>query len=266
MLQKIRYKNTPIRFDDAGEGIPIVFLHGYLESLHVWDDFICPLSEKYRVITIDLPGHGETGFIEETSSMEFMAETVKAVLDYLNIGKYFLFGHSMGGYVTLAFLELYSENLFGFSLFHSKPQPDPPQAIENRKRSIELIKQGKKELVVNTQIPLGFATGNLDKFKEEVDFLKNIAKKTPNEGIIAALNGMMQRPSRENLLANTNLPFLFILGKKDNFLPFDTIYSTTKTPKQSNCLILENSGHMGFIEEKEKALDGIVNFIKSVKT
>ncbi|MBN2521018.1 MAG: alpha/beta hydrolase [Bacteroidales bacterium] len=264
MIQIITYKDMPIRFDDGGEGTPVVLLHGYLESLNIWDDFASPLSEKYRVIAIDLPGHGETGVIDETSSMEFMAEIVKAVLDYLEIEKCFLIGHSMGGYVTLAFLQLYPERLSGFSLFHSKPQPDTPAAIENRKRSIKLVKEGKKELIVNTNVPNCFASINLEKFKDEVEFAKQIARKTPDEGIIAALNGMLQRPSRDKILAETELPFLFILGKQDNFITFNDIYPTFKLPKNGKFLILDNSGHMGFMEEKDKALEGVIYFIDSI--
>lgn len=265
MLNDINYKNISIRFDDGGEGIPVVLLHGYLESLNIWDGIACKLSEKYRVIAIDLPGHGETGIIEEASSMEFMAETVKVVLDYLQIEKCILFGHSMGGYATLAFLERYPERLLGFSLFHSKPQADTEVAVENRRRSIGLIQQGKKKLIVNTNVPNSFANDNIDKFKDELEFAKKIAMHTPDEGIIAALKGMMHRPSREKILFGTSLPFLFILGKKDNFLPFNDIYSLTKMPAKGEYLILENSGHMGFIEEKENALKGMFYFIEKHK-
>ena len=265
MIQQINYKNISIRFDDGGEGIPVVLLHGYLESLSIWDDFVCPLSEKYRIITIDLPGHGETGIIEDIASMEFMAEIVKAVLDFLEIEKCILIGHSMGGYATLAFLELYPERLLGFSLFHSKPHPDNPAAIVNRKRAIELIKESKKELIVNTNVPLGFANSNLEKMEEEVEFAKQIARKTPDEGVIYALNAMMLRPSREKLLRETDLPCLFILGKLDNYITFNDIYPTFKLPKNGRFFILENSGHMGFLEEKEKALEGVISFIESCK-
>ncbi|MBN2520471.1 MAG: alpha/beta hydrolase, partial [Bacteroidales bacterium] len=177
MLKKIVYKGISVRFDDGGEGMPVVFLHGYLESLNIWDDFVCPLSEKYRIITIDLLGHGETGHIGEVSTMEFMAETVKAVLDFLHIDKIVLIGHSMGGYATLAFLELFSEKLTGFSLFHSKAQPDSPAAVENRLKSIQLVKEGKKVMIVNTNIPNGFANDNLEKLKPEIEFAKQIALK-----------------------------------------------------------------------------------------
>ena len=265
MIKKITYKNISIRFDDGGEGTPVVLLHGYLESLHIWDDLACPFSEKYRVISIDLPGHGETGIIGDTSSMEFMAEVVKEVLDHLKIDKCIFFGHSMGGYAALAFLELFPERLIGFSLFHSKPQPDPPAAIENRKRGINLVNEGKKELVVNTNVPMAFADANLEKFKKEIEYAKQIGRKTPNEGIKAALKGMMERPSREDILMNTNFPVLLILGKQDNYIPFVTMYEQIKIPKKGIHLILEKSGHMGFIEEKEKSLEGVMSFIESCK-
>jgi pimeloyl-ACP methyl ester carboxylesterase len=258
MIQKITYKGVPVRFDDGGEGKPVILLHGYLESLNIWDDFICPLSEKYRVITIDLPGHGETGVI----TMEFMAETVKAVLDYLKIEKCVLVGHSMGGYAALAFLELFPEMLIGLCMFHSKPYADTTAAVENRKRAIKLIKEGKKEMIVSTNVPNGFANKNLDKLNDDIDFALEIARKTPDEGIIAALNGMMRRPSRETILVQTQLPFLYILGEQDNLITFNDVYPVFKLPKNGRFLVLKNSGHMGFMEEKEKTLEGMISFVE----
>jgi pimeloyl-ACP methyl ester carboxylesterase len=259
---KIPFKGVTIRFEDYGEGFPVVLLHGYLESLNIWDDFTCPLCEHVRIITIDLPGHGESGIIGEIHSMETMAEAVKSVLDFLKIEKCMMTGHSMGGYVTLAFLEKYPERLAAFSLFHSKPQADTEMATANRIREIELVKEGKKELIYTINIPKSFANDNLEKYSQQIEYARKIASATPGEGIIAALNGMMARPSRETLLANTTLPFLYILGKKDNYLPYETILSTTKLPLNTTLITLESSGHMGFIEEKKKCLDGIIKFIK----
>jgi pimeloyl-ACP methyl ester carboxylesterase len=261
MLKKISYKNTTIRYDDGGDGIPLVFLHGYLESLNIWDDFVCKLSEKFRIIAIDIPGHGESGIIDEIHTMEQMADVVKYVLNALKIEKCLLIGHSMGGYVTLAFLEKYPEMLYGFCLFHSKPQADTEAVKLNRMREIELIREGKKNDIINTNIPKAFATENIEKFHEELTYSKKIALQTQNEGIIALLKGMMIRKNREEVLKDTNIPFLYILGKKDNYIPYEIIIKSTKLPKHTTILTLENSGHMGFFEEKIKCQHAISDFI-----
>jgi pimeloyl-ACP methyl ester carboxylesterase len=261
MIKTIQFKKAIIRYSDQGKEIPVVLLHGYLESLSIWDDFSTSLTKYCRVIRIDLPGHGESGIIGETHTMERMAESVKAVLDYLKIDKVYLIGHSLGGYVTLAFFELFSERLFGFSLFHSHPLADTPETKENRKREIGLVMEGKKKLIYNVNVPRAFADENLEIFKKQVDFAKEIAGRTEDKGIIALLKGMMKRPDRRNLLAGAALPFLWILGKKDNYIPYQTIINTVEIPGNGELVTLQKSGHMGFMEEKEKALEAVLGFV-----
>ena len=105
MTQNIKYKNISIRFREEGEGEPIILLHGYLESLNIWDEFLEELSKRFRVVSIDLLGHGKTGNIGQIHTMDMMADAVNFVLVHLDISKCTMIGHSMGGYVTLAFLQ-----------------------------------------------------------------------------------------------------------------------------------------------------------------
>ena len=111
MDDKVYFKNTGIRYKAEGSGTTIVLLHGYLESSDIWDKFSGELKHEFRVISIDLPGHGKSGIVADIHTMEIMAETVNAVLDELDIDKCILIGHSMGGYVTMAFADLYLKNL-----------------------------------------------------------------------------------------------------------------------------------------------------------
>ncbi len=261
MYNTIDYRNTTIRFKDEGKGTVIVLLHGYLESLEIWSEFSAKLAEFCRVISIDLPGHGKSGVIGKVHTMELLAQTVKSVMDHLHTHNYFLVGHSLGGYVTLAFLELFPECLSGLSLFHSHPFADSDEAMQNRNREIKLVENGKKDLIYKVNIPKAFATDNLKKFREQVDNAKEIARDISGEGIVAVLNGMINRPDRSDILANTSLPFLWILGKKDNYIPYKDIVKKVELPKYGKLITLENSGHMGFMEEKKKSLETILGFL-----
>ena len=261
MYHTIDFNNTTIRFKDEGKGTVIVLLHGYLESLEIWSEFSTELAKFCRVVSIDLPGHGKSGVFGKMHTMELLAETIKAVMDYLNTGKYFMVGHSLGGYVTLAFLELFPECLSGLSLFHSQPLADSNEAIENRKREIKMVENGKKDLIYTVNIPKAFAADNLEKFSEQVDSAKEIARDIPGEGIIAVLNGMIDRLDRSDILVRTSLPFLLILGKKDNYIPYEAIVKKIELPKHGKLITLENSGHMGFIEEKKRSLDAILGLV-----
>lgn len=259
MIQTISYNNSTIRFNDSGTGMPIVLLHGYLESLDIWEEFENKLKSHARIISVDLPGHGKTGCFGEVHTMDFMAEVVNEVLVFLKIDKCVMIGHSMGGYVTMAFLEKYADKLSGFSLFHSSPFADTPEKAENRTREIKLVQALKKAQLYTEHVPKTFAPHNIDKFILQIGYAKIIAQRTPDAGIIAALEGMKQRPDRSNLLKNTNLPFLYILGKHDQFIP-QQILDKIQFPVNHKILVLENSGHQGYIEECEKSADEILNY------
>jgi pimeloyl-ACP methyl ester carboxylesterase len=255
---KIDYK---IRYKDSGNGPVILLLHGYLESLKVWNILVDELKHDFRIIAPDLPGHGHSEVSEEVQTMDSMAEAIMHLLYHLNIENCFIIGHSMGGYVALAFLEKYPKMVNGISLFHSSPFADTEEKKLNRDREIELIKTGKKEQIYNTHTPKTFANENVPIFSEQIEKLKSTAKKTDDNGIIAVLEGMKIRPDRSALLKNTKTPVQYIIGKKDNFIPFDII-GRLGLPENAVLVILENSGHMGMFEEKDKSLQAIRNFVK----
>ena len=262
-IHTIKYKSANIRYKTDGQGKAVVLLHGYLESLEIWDSFATELSKTHLVISMDLHGHGESETIQNEASVEIMAEGVKAVLDYLKIEKVVMIGHSMGGYAVLAFAELWPGLLLGFGLFHSISWGDLPEKKIARDREIELIKEGKKQLIVNVNIPRGFADDNLEKFKTEVDRAIAIASKTTDDGVIAALNALKSRPDRTHILEKAEVPVYFAVGMKDNYIPVEKLLNLSKLPKNKQITVFENSGHMAFIEEQAYALDEIEVFLRT---
>jgi pimeloyl-ACP methyl ester carboxylesterase len=240
-------------------------LHGYLETSEIWHAFALKFAEKFRVITVDLPGHGMSDSYGDTHTMEFMANVLKEILDSLSIKKVFLTGHSMGGYVTLAFVELFHNYLTGYSLFHSQPFPDTPETIEKRMREIEITKEGRQEIFYPESIKKMFADSNLVEFHWAVQRSKEIASELVGEGIIAVLNGMMIRPSRLAVMEKGRVPCLWILGEMDNYIPCEAIQARVKLPANARIVVLKNSGHMGFIEEKDKSIEVITEFIEYIK-
>ncbi|MBS0011282.1 MAG: alpha/beta hydrolase [Bacteroidales bacterium] len=260
MTKNIDYKQGEIWYRDEGEGDVIILLHGYLESSEIWDGFAAGLAASYRTIAIDLPGHGKSGVFGDEHTMDFMAETVKAVMDAEGLDKAMLTGHSMGGYVALAFVEKYPHRLYGYCLFHSHPFADTDELIDNRKREIKIVESGKKDIIYPVNIPRMFADFNTEKFTEAVEHNKLIASGISAEGIIAVLNGMISRPSRLDILEQGEVPLLFIAGKHDNYIPFEEVKNRIRIPANGEMLVLEKSGHMGFVEEKEKTLKAIMNF------
>lgn len=261
MKSHLLINNNKIYYSDIGKGITIVLLHGYLESSETWNDFSIELSKKYRVVSFDIPGHGDSEVISEFHSMEVLSKVILKSLRKLKVDKCFMIGHSMGGFLTLMIHELYPELLSGFCLFQSHPFADTEASKKKRLREIDFVKEGKKDLIARFNIPNAFANDNYELFKPEIGNAVKIALQTSKEGIIANVHAMISRPDLSESLKNSGIPFLIIAGKKDNYIDFNTIISKIKIPENSELYVLENSGHMGFIEEKIESANIISQFI-----
>ena len=258
------FRKGKIHYTDSGNGQVIVLLHGYLESSAIWDGFGKRLASEFRVIAVDLPGHGLSDIYEETHTMEFIATAVKELIDSLDLKKVVLAGHSLGGYVALAFLELYPDYLSGYSLFHSHPFSDSKEAVEKRLLEIEIVKTGKKELMYPENITRMFAPSNLERLPGALSRSKEIAAVIPGEGIIAVLKGMILRPSRVSVMEEGRIPCLWVLGLMDLYIPCDVIQLKVNLPSNARVVVLKESGHLGFIEEEERSIEVIRDFVKGV--
>jgi len=262
-MRYLRYKNVNVRYNTSGnpENPAILLIHGYLESLEIWDGFADDLSEFLYVISLDLPGHGSSGVLSSVHRMDEMADAVYEVMKQAGVEKVHVAGHSMGGYVALAFRERYHHLTLSCILFHSTCYPDTPEKQQNRNREIALIREGKRDTIISTNIPRGFANDNLEKFSAEVERAQKIASGCEEQGIISLLNGMKERPGRCILLRDDTIPILVIAGRKDNYIPVNLALGIQYLGKNVKVKVLENSGHMGFIEEREESVKMIKDFI-----
>ncbi len=239
----------------------VVLLHGYLESMLVWDEFVPLLYKRARVVTLDLPGHGISEVKGEIHTMEYLAGTVKGALDALGVERCTLVGHSMGGYVALAFLEQWPERLEGLVLLSSTPNPDSEEKRENRRREIAIVKSGRKEMLARAAAETGFAAENRARMKDSIEELQEQVFLTEDAGIVALLNGMMERPDRNELLRTTPVKHLFILGCRDEYIPRDAAETMTAAHPEAEVCWLEHSGHMGFLEQPEATAEALLRFV-----
>ena len=259
----IKAAGCALRVSDSEKGERcIVLLHGYLEALEVWESFAKLLKTRYRVVTLDLPGHGISEVKGEIHTMEFLADVVCGVLDALEIDKCTLVGHSMGGYAALAFAEKYPLRLDGLVLFHSTPNADSEQKKKDRNKEIELIDAGKKELLAKMTSGKGFAADNRGKFSDVIEDLTELVGITEDEGIKALLRGMMQRKDMNGMLRESKVPQLFIFGRKDEYINAETAEKIAAEHPQARAVFLEDSGHMGFFEQPEVAAAALTEFIE----
>ena len=257
----IEFHGKTINFQDEGSSDEVlVLLHGFMNNLEVWKNFVLDYMRSIRVVAIDLIGHGESDVVEDVSSMELQAEAIKAVLDSLNVSKCVMVGHSMGGMITLAFAEKYPEYLKGFCLLHSQAMSDNPKGIENRKRACKLINDDKLKYIVDF-IPNLFAKDNIAKCASEIEDLKDIAISTKKEGIVAAQLGMIERRDRQDVLSSSTVPVLFIAGSQDIRIDILNIMAQATLPKFSETMLLD-CGHMSFIEEEKIIKQRLLSFTK----
>ena len=255
------YKEKKIFYRVKGKGPCLVLLHGFLENQNIWNYFAEQMSVNMKVVTLDLPGHGQSENISEVHSMELMAEIVKELLDRLQIDKSVVIGHSMGGYVSLAFAEKYPNATQGFGVFHSHALADTTEAKINRGRAIQVVKENHKDFI-SSFIPDLFTLRNQEIYADEIKQLQNESRQMEKEGIIAALSGMRQRTDKLKLLKNAEVPVLFIIGKKDPRTPLDVMNEQISIAQHSEVLILDQVAHMGYIEAREQCLGFIHDFSK----
>lgn len=254
------YKNTSIAFTQKGKGRVIVLLHGFLENLTMWDTIATQLSQKYRVVCIDLLGHGQTESIGYVQTMTEQATMVKAVLNHLKLSKYILIGHSMGGYVALAFADLYPNNIKGVCLLNSTSLADSSTKKSDRDKAILLVKQNHKTLI-KVAIPALFSKKNKDTFKEVIKDTLKEALKTSKQGVIAALEGMKTRKDLTPTLNNKNLKTLVFVGKHDTAIDTNALLKVYETNTNKQLITLQDA-HMGHIESEAAVLTHLSAFAR----
>lgn len=255
----MNYKNITVHFTDTGKGAALVLLHGFLENARMWEALTPALSRKYRVIAIDLLGHGQTGCLGYVHTMEDHADMVHAVLHELKIRKAVFAGHSMGGYVALAFAELFPDKVKGIALVNSTARADSDERKANRDRAIRAVKQNYGSFV-RMSIANLFSEANRERLVTEIESVKEEALKTPLQGIVASLEGMKTRKDREVLLHFAPYPIVLILGEKDEVLPYAE--NAEQIEGTSAKLVTFPDGHMSPIENKAELETVLLDFMK----
>ena len=245
----------------------VILLHGYMETMNIWNEFVDKIKNKYRCIVIDMPGHGLTdsapadGSGQSVNTMEFCADTVKALMDKCNVEKAVIGGHSMGGYVGEMFCSKYPERVEKLVLFNSNPYSDSPDKSEDRKREIDIIKSGKLESLANICIPKMFKTENLREHDDKVMETMELCEMHNPEGIVASIIGMQLRPDMQHLFENPCVPIMVFAGDNDRFMDSEAVKNMVLKFPKVRFSILKDTGHISFIEAFYKVYEQFCEFI-----
>jgi pimeloyl-ACP methyl ester carboxylesterase len=259
MQKSITFKNAKISFSDVGKGATVVLIHGFLENSTMWDKIVPEISKRNRIITIDLLGHGKTDCLGYVHTMELLAETIEAVLKSLRIRKCILVGHSLGGYVALAFAEKHPKKLKGLCLMNSTSYEDDDDRKVLRLRANKMIQTNFTNMVRMSFSNL-FGPESKKKYKKELELSLNEALKTPIQGYIAAQEGMRIRTDRNHVLIQNNFKKLIIIGKKDPVLDYNSLLEEAK--KTASETVIFPNGHMSHIENRAELVLTLRAFIK----
>ena len=260
----ITYKDKKIHYRDEGRDKDqvLVLLHGFLQNLDVWSSYTLSYMRYMRVINIDLPGHGYSDLLGDVQPMEEMADSVNAILDELNIDKCVMVGHSLGGYVALAFAEKYPYKLKGLGLMHSHALGDTRQSQVYRNRVCENVQLNRASYIVDFVSSL-FAPENRLTLAQDIKDLQDECLETTTESIMATQRGMAMRPSRIKVLETLKVPILFVFGKQDSRLKLEVGISEAMIPYHSEIVILEGVGHMSHIEARDTIKVRLFNFLNA---
>lgn len=263
MMEKyLNHKSSSVFYRIKGLGKPVIMLHGFGEDGTIWNHQIEFLQSKFQLIIPDLPGSGKSEMVKDMS-MEGMATVIKEILVQEKISSCSMIGHSMGGYITLAFAEKYPSLLNGFGLFHSTSYPDSEEKKATRRKGIEFIKQHGAFEFLKAIIPNQFSAISTGRMKQIIDeFINNLDEFSP-EALIAYYEAMIQRPDRRTLLEENSVPALFVIGQYDNVVPLNDSLQQSHLPNSAFIHILSESGHMGMMEEARKSNTILENFLNN---
>jgi len=254
------HKGTQIYYNVHGKGDAIVLLHGFLENSSMWNVLIPNLEKNRKIITIDLLGHGKSECLGYIHSMELMAEVVEAVLNHLKIKTSTFIGHSMGGYVALAFAKKNPEALNGLCLMNSTPEADSDDRKLLRTRANKLVKTNFENMVRMSFINL-FSNESKKIYKKELEAALKQALETSLQGYMACNEGMKIRKDRTTFFKNLQTKKLIIIGSKDPVIEPDSL---KKTFANTNVEIAEFlGGHMSHIENMKELDYILMHFIEN---
>lgn len=249
-----------LAYAQYGEGFPVVVLHGFCENKTLWTDVAARLSASFTVITPDLPGFGDSTDNQHYASIDAMADEVYQLLQSLQTESCVLIGHSLGGYVALAFAEKYPQMLKGLGLFHSTAFADSEEKKHTRNKTADFIdKQGTAAFAGNYVPPL-FYKGRHEALAGPMEAARNMLINTPKETAVAAIKAMRDRPDRTHVLRESACPVLFIVGQADQAVPFEASKALVFMPKHSLMQALAETAHMGMYERPQETYVAVENF------
>ena len=252
----------PVRIFEAGHGDVIVFLHGFCLNAGTWEPLYTELSKDYKIIAIDLPGHGFSGVIPGMHNLDEIASWVNKVLRKLGIEKFVMVGHSLGGYIAIAYTEKFPAKILGLGLFHSLSAADTLAKIDARNKSIRFIQTSGLEPFLKNFYPSLYQNLHPEMMERYIELCR---EKPLETAVIAMTQAMRDRPDRKYLLTQLKVPVLYVMSGRDELIPKTVARDELTLAKYGIAVYFENAGHLGMMEETDKSLAAIKTLMDASK-
>mgnify|MGYP000681131419 CR=1 FL=1 len=251
-------------YKEYGGGYPLIFLHGFCETNFVWQGLAESLQDEYRVICPDLPGFGKSPILKEDFGIDEVASSIKVLLEELDIEKCIVFGHSLGGYVTLSLLRQFPELIDGFCLFNSSVYADSEEKKENRNKLIEHIQENGIKPFIRTFVPSLFYIERLDEFDFVIKQIREEGLKMDEKAVMGYAAAMRDREESIDILKKYSAKALIIAGEEDNNVPKAVSQKMAEMVGASRYYLLPASAHMSMFEQKARSAEIIKFFTNTI--
>lgn len=249
---------------ETGKGLPVVLVHGYPLNHQIWTHQF-PLSSHYHIYAPDLPGFGQSR-LQVIHSMEEYADKISQSLETRGLDKVVMFGHSMGGYITLAFAEKYPEKILGLGLINSRATVDSETTKKYRHDQMLKIKNEGPAEALGAMSSRLLAPETLDSKPHVVDAFKKILETATAEGMILALHAMAVRKDHRDLLKQIDVPVLIIAGKDDQHVSAEESRSMADGLKKGTYVEIDSAGHMAMMEQPDIVTSTMQHFLSQFRT
>lgn len=238
-----------LAYSRLGNGTPLMLVHGFPLDSNSWNEIIPFLESEFDIIAPDLRGFGQSTTINTPYTISDMADDLVALLDYLGIKKIAIAGHSMGGYVALAFAKKYPDRMSGLGLISSQAAGDPPDRKEGRYKTAADVAEKGVGVVVDAMSPKLSADARVQ------EFVRGLIAKQGKDGVIGALKAMAEREDLTSIISSFQFPIVLIHGDADLLIPMDRSKEIKTTTPSAKYVEVKGAGHMPMMEfSKETAI------------
>jgi pimeloyl-ACP methyl ester carboxylesterase len=261
-----RVRGIELAYEASGAGgAAIVLLHGFPFNRTLWREQVAALGARYRVITPDLRGHGETTATRDPATMETMAEDVAALLDELGIARVVLGGLSMGGYVALAFYRLFPERVRALLLADTRAQADTDAARLTREETATRALGEGMHTIADAMLPKLLAPSTRAERDDIVARIREMILNTDPQGAASALRGMAVRRDQTDFLREINCPTLILVGSLDQITPPADAELMNREIRGSRLEVVAGAGHVSNVERPAEFNHALENFLRELE-